>query len=78
LKVASIEYSDRLTIYADELTKGKLAIRGAGASEIQSITAIAELPDGSSRLLPTTIGKLQSTIQLAGVTCGFVDSRGCG
>ena len=67
LKIASVEYSDRLTIYADELTKGKLAIRGAGASEIQAISAIAELPDGSSRLLPTTIEKVQSTIHLQGL-----------
>ena len=42
---------DGLSIFADKLEKDALLIRASGAGEIRSVSALAELPDGSSKLL---------------------------
>ncbi len=61
---------DRLSIYADELAQGQLLVRAAGAGEIQSTSAVAELPDGSSRLLPTTTRAFEVTVPATGMPPG--------
>ena len=70
VKIGSAEYEKQLSIYADELTQDKLVIRGADAAEIRSISAIVEVPDGSSRVLPTTTNALEGTIPVAGLPEG--------
>ncbi len=70
LKIDSVENKDRLSIYADELTRDKLVIRAVGVAEIRSVSAVAELPDGSSRLLPTTTKASESMIPVAGLPAG--------
>jgi len=70
LKIESIENENRLSIYADELNREKLVIRGSGAVGIRSVSAVVELPDGSSRPLPATTKGLESIISVVDVPEG--------
>ena len=70
LKIESVGNKDRLSIYADELTRDKLVIRAAGGAGIRSISAVAELPDGSSQLLQTTTKPLEGVIPVEGLPAG--------
>ena len=71
LKVeAGREGGDGLSIFADKLEKHSLLIRASGAGEIRAASALAELPDGSSKLLQAKIKPAEATIPLAGLPPG--------
>lgn len=70
LKIGAPEGAEGLSIYADELTRDGLVIRSGPAAEIRSISAVVELPDGSSHQLPGTIKKSESVIPVTGLPAG--------
>ncbi len=59
-----------LSIYADRLEKDQLIVRAAGAGEIQSVSAVAELSDGSTRLIAATTKPSEITVPSAGLPAG--------
>ncbi len=59
-----------LSIFADKLEKNALLIRASGQGEIRAVSALVELPDGSSKLLQGTIKPAEVTLSLAGLPPG--------
>ncbi|MEO6970458.1 MAG: glycogen-binding domain-containing protein [Chthoniobacterales bacterium] len=55
----------RFSIYADQLAPDRLLIHSAGAGEIRSTSVVAELPDGSTRLLPAAVTSSEINVPFA-------------
>lgn len=56
-----------LSIFADQLKGKELRIKAAGKGQIHAVSALAELPDGSSKLIEATIKPGEAAVPLDGL-----------
>ena len=68
LKIEGPEPSgSRFSIYADHLAPDRLIVHSAGSGGIRSTSVVAELPDGSTRLLPATAASAEINVPITGL-----------
>ncbi|MEO5719612.1 MAG: alpha-amylase family glycosyl hydrolase, partial [Chthoniobacterales bacterium] len=60
----------RLSIYADRVTEDRIVLRTSGAGEMGAVSVVAELADGSTKLVATTKTAAEITVSTAGIAAG--------